>query len=82
MREEYDKLMFNRESWYFVRSIDPIAVATKHVDYFQCENNPDSCGSRAAYGYPPKLASAAHSRSAECFCQRRLHSRFTSLKVK
>ena len=45
------------------------------------KTNSDSCGSRAAYGYPPKQASAAHSRSAECFCQRLQHSHFTTLEV-
>ena len=45
------------------------------------KTNSDSCGSRAAYGYPPKQASAAYSRSAECFCQRLQHSHFTPLEV-
>ena len=56
-------------------------TAINQVDSPLYETNSDSCGSRAAYGYPPKQASAAHSRSAECFCQRLQHSHFTTLEV-
>ena len=62
-----------------------IDTAITQVDYPQCEDNSDSCGSRAGacasfhdrLRRPALRSASAHSRSAEYFCQRPPHSHFT-----
>ena len=72
-----------------VATLTLIDAAINQVDSPGVKTNSDSCGSRAGacaslrdrLRRPALRSASAHSRSAECFCQRLQHSHFTTLKV-